>query len=38
MKFNKVIRENINLAIKDFNGKGRSDGFGASAYFDVESS
>ena len=36
MKFNKVILENINLAIKDFNEKGLPDGFGASAYFDVE--
>ena len=29
MKFNKVILENINLAIKDFNEKGLPDGFGA---------
>jgi len=36
MKFDKIQRQHITLALHDFKEKGLPDGFKASAYFDVE--
>lgn len=36
MKFDKVLKSHITLAIKDFNDQGLPEGFKASAYFDIE--